>query len=64
MKRPTDADARETAEPPNEQSKDLSIEESDIDQVLADSFPASDAPPWTFGVPSARATRMWTPQKR
>ena len=25
-------------------------EESAIDQILADSFPASDAPPWTLGV--------------
>jgi hypothetical protein len=25
-------------------------EEGDIDQILADSFPASDAPPWTLGV--------------
>ena len=31
-------------------------EESRIDQALADSFPASDAPPWTLGVASARST--------
>jgi pyruvate/2-oxoglutarate dehydrogenase complex dihydrolipoamide dehydrogenase (E3) component len=28
----------------------VAADESDIDQVLADSFPASDAPPWTLGV--------------
>ena len=25
-------------------------DEDEIDQILADSFPASDAPPWTLGV--------------
>lgn len=25
-------------------------EEDDIDRVLADTFPASDPPPWTLGV--------------
>ena len=37
-----------------EQPKDAGTEEGEIDQILADSFPASDAPPWTLGVPSAR----------
>ena len=32
-------------QPPSERA-----EEDDIDQVLADSFPASDSPPWTLGV--------------
>ena len=31
--------------------------EREIDQILADSFPASDAPPWTLGVPVGRPTR-------
>jgi hypothetical protein len=30
-------------------------EEGEIDQILADSFPASDAPPWTLGVTSPRS---------
>jgi hypothetical protein len=40
--------------PQGEQPKDVGTEEGEIDQILADSFPASDAPPWTLGVPSAR----------
>ena len=64
MKRTADADERDTAEPRNDSPQNVEIEESEIDQVLADSFPASDAPPWTFGVTSARSTRMRTRQKR
>jgi hypothetical protein len=30
--------------------RDAFVEEREIDQILADSFPASDAPPWTLGV--------------
>lgn len=29
----------------------VAAHEREIDQILADSFPASDAPPWTLGVP-------------
>jgi hypothetical protein len=54
---------------PNPQERDVptrqqappeaGIEEREIDQILADSFPASDAPPWTLGVtePSPRTVR-------
>ena len=35
---------------PDEQPRNVGLEENDIDQILADSFPASDAPPWTLGV--------------
>lgn len=28
----------------------VAIQEREIDEILADSFPASDAPPWTLGV--------------
>jgi len=33
-----------------QRNRDAGIKESEIDQILADSFPASDAPPWTLGV--------------
>ncbi len=29
---------------------EITPEEREIDRVLADSFPASDSPPWTLGV--------------
>jgi hypothetical protein len=44
---------RKTPNPQDEQPQDMGIEESEIDQILADSFPASDAPPWTLGVTEA-----------
>jgi pyruvate/2-oxoglutarate dehydrogenase complex dihydrolipoamide dehydrogenase (E3) component len=34
----------------NLQPANAGVEEREIDQILADSFPASDAPPWTLGV--------------
>jgi hypothetical protein len=38
----------------DEQPRNATAEEMDVDQILADSFPASDAPPWTLGVTQAR----------
>ncbi len=35
--------------------------EEEIDQILADSFPASDTPPWTLSV--AEAGRALPPRK-
>jgi hypothetical protein len=34
----------------DEQPTNAGTEEYDIDRILADSFPASDPPPWTLGV--------------
>jgi hypothetical protein len=45
---------------PDKEPSDGGPDERDIDQVLADSFPASDAPPWTLGVtkvPEAKRRR-------
>lgn len=33
-----------------EEAKDAGTQEREIHQILADSFPASNAPPWTLGV--------------
>jgi hypothetical protein len=59
--RPGDSDeARpETRQAPDPQ--DAASEESEIDQVLADSFPASDAPPWTLGVRSRHSRKDGKP---
>ena len=46
-----------------EQSTNVAAEESDIDQILADSFPASDAPPWTLGVRRRRPPTNGATQK-
>lgn len=34
----------------DERANIVAIQEREIDDILADSFPASDAPPWTLGV--------------
>lgn len=50
MKRSPDRHERDMPNPLDEYPNDAAADESDIDQILADSFPASDAPPWTLGV--------------
>ena len=50
----------ETAIPPGHASSS-SPDEGEIDQILADSFPASDTPPWTLSV--AEAGRSGPPRK-
>ena len=62
MKRSSNPHQRDTEErdlhPANART-----EESRIDQALADSFPASDAPPWTLGVAPARSTSTEKPKR-
>ncbi len=41
------------AEVDSETARAAAAAEREIDQILADSFPASDAPPWTLGVAPA-----------
>ena len=50
MKRSLEPDERNMPNPPGEQLTNAGADQHDIDQILADSFPASDAPPWTLGV--------------
>jgi hypothetical protein len=43
-------DTTRHAEAGIELRSERSVEEKDLDEILADSFPASDPPPWTLGV--------------
>lgn len=54
---------RDLANQPDRQATKAGTEESDIDQILADSFPASDAPPWTLGVAHAPTKKRDTTRK-
>jgi hypothetical protein len=61
LRRPRDrGDTENRAEKP----EDAVIDENEIDQILADSFPASDAPPWTLGVASVRAKKIRNQNKQ
>jgi hypothetical protein len=61
MKRTADAHALDTESGTGESARNPGINENDIDEVLAESFPASDPPPWTLGVPAPPSS---TPRKR
>ena len=50
VKRSPDRSERDMPAEPDLGATSARTKESDIDQILADSFPASDAPPWTLGV--------------
>ena len=50
MKHSLDTPQRDMPVGQDVQPKAGDDEENEIDQILADSFPASDAPPWTLGV--------------
>jgi hypothetical protein len=58
VKPTADAHERESKNQSAEHPQNAGTDESQIDQALADSFPASDAPPWTLGVPSPGSTRI------
>lgn len=64
MKHSLDGHERHMPKSRDEQPRDVDAEEGQIDQILADSFPASDAPPWTLGVTSARPKSVRKPQGR
>jgi hypothetical protein len=61
VKRSPDSDDRDMPNRADEDPKNAAAEEREIDQILADSFPASDAPPWTLGVRSRSSS---TPSRR
>ena len=50
MKPPNDAHDRAAKNQDDNDPRNARIDQREIDEVLADSFPASDAPPWTLGV--------------
>jgi hypothetical protein len=58
MKRFPDPSEHDMSTRQDEHARDVNADESKLDQTLADSFPASDAPPWTLGVTRA------VPQRR
>lgn len=50
VKRALEPLERDMPNPPDEQPLNAGADDPDIDRILADSFPASDSPPWTLGV--------------
>lgn len=50
MKRSAGTQERDALGRPEEHLANAGTAESDLDRILADSFPASDPPPWTLGV--------------
>ena len=53
MKRSADTHGQDGENRQDRRPKNVDAEENAIDEILAQSFPASDAPPWTLGVTPA-----------
>jgi len=64
VKRPPYIHERQAPSRHHEQPNEADKEEREIDQILADSFPASDSPPWTLGVAETLPKTIRTPTGR
>lgn len=64
MIRSPDTQERDVTGRRDDRSRNAGVPEDDIDQILADSFPASDAPPWTLGVKRAPPKNTEKPERR
>ena len=53
MKRSADTHERDRENRQDRRPKNNAAEENEVDEALAETFPASDAPPWTLGVTPA-----------
>jgi hypothetical protein len=64
MKRSADTHDRDRENRQDRRPKNADANENEIDEALEESFPASDAPPWTLGVtpelPKEREDRQTT----
>jgi hypothetical protein len=63
VRRPADIQEANRPDPQDSQPQDVGKDEGEIDRILADSFPASDAPPWTLGVTSSGPGNVRTRKK-
>jgi len=63
VKRTFEPHERDMPNPSGEPPTNAGADDSDIDRILADSFPASDAPPWTLGVSQAPSKNSVTRKK-
>ena len=64
MKHPPDPPEPDEPTAEDERLRGAERKEGRIDQALADSFPASDAPPWTLGIGSPPGATPKRKQRR